>query len=585
MKMQIRNYLTLLVLGISLSCSDDNPDGQQANLTVGNLEVLVISTDNEPLEGAIVTTFPQTEELTTGPLGTVLFRDINIGEYEVSALLPAFVIPTIETITVVAGTTTRIEIITGPDPIEPTPLNIDFLLQQSYESLKGPNLFDATGYSYYWGDIGSDILYGSPSLTTNIVNLDRYNLNPGDRLIEDVWTDHYRAIRLCNMGIEAIENMDYVSDQGINESIVLGEFRFLRAVLYFNLVKIYGNPVLVTSTIIDLDNPPETVQDPLKVYELIEEDLLFAEANLDASGPSNQASIAAAQALLGKVYLQMAGFPLLQNDKYAQALTQFKKLEGVFALETNYSDIFSLANEGTNGEVIFSIDFDFAMENGGNYGVNWGPLGISQQDYLWLVPGFPEYYFTMPDAVTSPVTFPIENQDSRFFQNIATFSLQNGTMEDEEEIDNWRPYKFQKDITLSTNPNEESFDFPYLRYADVLLMLAEAENAVNGPTALAYDAINQVRRRAFGNTENDVAPGLDQQEFLEVLLEERRLELCYEGARKDDLIRTQNLQGVIDSFNQNNAQSFKDYQAHEYIWPIPQVEINLNPGAVQNPGY
>ncbi len=583
--MQIRNYLILLVLGISLSCSDDDPEEQQAKDEIGNLEVLVVSTDNEPLEGAIVTTLPQTEELTTGALGTVLFRDIDTGEYEVSVLVPAFIIPTKKTVTVVPGTTTKVEIETGPDPIEPTPLNIDLLLKESYESLRGPNLFDATGYPYYWGDIGADILYSNPSLITNIVNLDRYSINTGDKIIEDVWTDHYKAIRLCNIGIEAIENVDYVSDQGIDENIMLGELRFLRAMLYFNLVKLCGNPVLVTSAVVDLDNPPETVQDPLKVYELIEEDLLFAENNLGSSGPSNRASIAAAQALLGKVYLQMAGFPLLQNDKYAKALAQFKKLEGSYTLETNYSDAFSLENEGTGSEVIFSIDFDTDTGNGGNYGVYWGPLGIAQQDNLWLVPGFPENYFAMPDAVTSPVTFPMDTEDSRFFQNIATFSLQNGAMENEEEINNWRPYRFRKDVALSTNPNEESFDFPYLRYADVLLMLAEAENAINGPTALAYDAINQVRRRAFGNTENDIPPGLNQLEFLEVLLKERQLELCYEGVRKDDLIRTQTLQSVIDNFNQDNPQHFKEYEPHEYIWPIPQMEINLNPGAVQNPGY
>ncbi|MGB5818618.1 MAG: RagB/SusD family nutrient uptake outer membrane protein [Saonia sp.] len=580
--MKTKIALLVIILSTLISCSND--DKPEEEIT-GNLEVFVISSTNEPIEGAIVTTIPETQQLTTGTTGSVTFTTIEAGEYEVSALLPAFILPSTKTVTVVAGKTTTVELSVGPDPIEPIPLDIDLLLKDCYHSLKGTNLFDATGYPFYWGTIGADVLYNNPSIFSNISNLDSYEITPNDKIIVDVWTDHYRAIRKTNIGIEAIENSDYTSEQGIDENVVLGELRFLRALLYFNLVKVYGNPVLVTTAQTNLDNPPSLVQDQLKVYELIEEDLIFAESNLTSSTPSNRASIAAAQALLGKVYLQMAGFPLSQNDKYTKALEQFKKLEGLYSLETNYADVFSLENETSDNEVIFRVDFDSNNGTGGNYGVFWGPLGVAQQDNLWLVPGFPESYFETPGEVTSPVTFPINVQDSRFFQNVATFSFENNVSKDEEEISNWRSYKFRKDVSLPINPNEESFDFPYLRYADVLLLLAEAENAINGPTALAYNAVNEVRRRAFGNTDKDLPLGLSQQQFLDVILEERRLELCYEGARKDDLIRTQQLQAVIDIFNQNNPQNSKNFQPHEYIWPIPQIEINSNPDVVQNPGY
>lgn len=584
--MKIRSCLFLLVLSISLSCASDDAtvDTPDQNET-GNLEVSVVLTDDQAVEGAIVTTTPETEQLTTGITGTVTFKNIKMGDYEVSALVPVFIIPSKMTVTVTSDKTTSVVLVVGPNPIEPTSPDIDFLLTDCYNSLKGTNLFDATGYSRYWGDIGADVLYSNPSQTSNIDNLDSYDVTPNDKIIEDVWTDHYVAIRKTNLGIEAIENSDYTSDQEINENVVLGELRFLRALLYFNLVKLYGNPVLVTSAVTDLDSPPSIVQDQLKVYELIEQDLLFAENNLEPSRPSNRASTASAQALLGKIYLQMAGFPLLQNDKYAMAISQFKKLEGLYALESNYADVFSLDNETSDKEVIFRIDFDANSGIGGNYGVYWGPLGVSHEDNLLLAPGFPESYFKIPGDVTSPVTFPLEVQDGRFVQNVATFSFQNAVSENEEDVNNWRPYKFGKDLSIPIDPNGESFDFPYLRYADVLLMLAEAENAINGPTDIAYDAINQVRGRSFGNTDNDIPLGLGQQEFLDAVLKERRLELCYEGVRKDDLIRTQQLQPVIDIFNGNNPQNLKNYQSHEYIWPIPQIELELNQGVVQNVGY
>ena len=116
-------------------------------------------------------------------------------------------------------------------------------------------------------------------------------------------------------------------------------------------------------------------------------------------------------------------------------------------------------------------------------------------------------------------------------------------------------------------------------------MIAEAENAINGPTAKAYNAVNEVRRRAFGDLDHDVAPGLDQPGFSAAVLAERRRELCFEGQRKDDLIRTQDLEAVVSDFNQVHPQYQKNYAPYKYVWPIPQNEINTNPFIEQNEGY
>lgn len=183
--------------------------------------------------------------------------------------------------------------------------------------------------------------------------------------------------------------------------------------------------------------------------------------------------------------------------------------------------------------------------------------------------------------MTSPINFPIEVADTRFYQNVITYSSNGSNL---LNIEDWTPNKFTQLETI-LNGGDVGVDFPYLRYADVLLMIAEAENAINGPTQNAYDAINSVRRRAFGDNNHDLATNLTQDEFLDAILEERRLELCFEGHRKDDLVRTGKLAERIELINVN-YNSNRDFSDHESIWPIPQQEIDATGGLlIQNPGY
>ena len=215
----------------------------------------------------------------------------------------------------------------------------------------------------------------------------------------------------------------------------------------------------------------------------------------------------------------------------------------------------------------------------------WGPQGISFNDRLLLVPGFINSFFEEGDEPVEPVIFPLETGDSRFYQNIATFSYANGNMMDETLVENWRPYKFIKEVEEPSVMNQESFDYPYLRMADVHLMIAEAENMLNGPTTKAYNALNLVRRRAYGDLNHDAQNGLSQEEFSNLILNERRLEFCFEGQFKDDLIRMNALEAEILNYNQDYPELARDFQSHEYIWPIPQSETNFNPNVVQNEGY
>lgn len=574
--MKLTTYLFLLLAVFLFGCSKDNEPPQ-----TGNIQIIVLFKDNQaPIPNAIVSINSVSKEELTDSEGIAFFGNLDAGSYSVSIIIPPSQIPIKQDITVEQGqTTTETILYEGPNVVTPDDVDIDKLIAATYFSLIYDDIFSANGYASVWGDIGADILTANPQNNFRFANLDKYEFNPGDVAINDIWTNHYKVIRLTNIGIEAIENSEYTTELNTDGDVAKAHFKFVRALAYFNLVKLFGNPVLGTSkNISDMNH----TQDPLKVYEQIEEDLIFVANTLDDSKPKTKASKSAANALLGKVYLQMAGFPLLQSDKYTKALEQFAKLDGLFNLETAYKNSFLAENFSSNNEIIFAIDFtlqeDPNMETWDWF--HWGPLGETERDFYFLTDDFIKSYFENPDDVMNPIVFPLNTSDSRFFENIAPFTIQNGSSNNAQNSADWRPFKFSENYQ-----NEKSFYVPYLRYADVLLMIAEAENALNGPTAKAYSAINEVRRRAFGSSDEDLSLGLDQQQFLEAIVEERRLELCYEGHRKDDLIRTQKLESVIADFNTNNPQNTKNYQSHKYIFPIPQSEISLNPRVVQNPEY
>ncbi|MDT0606685.1 RagB/SusD family nutrient uptake outer membrane protein [Croceitalea rosinachiae] len=569
----------LLFLFLILGCSEDNEE----QIPEGNLEVLVITSDNLPIQGVSVNLLEKDLTIVTNTNGIALFENLAIGTYDISISVNDISYENTDPIIIENNKTTVVQLVTidEADPIEPILLNLENLIEIVYGKLKNEYLFDSKGYVSYWGDIGSDIAYVNSMLNSRLYEIDTYQATSSNFIINKVWEEHYKLIRDIHIGLDAIEKNEFQPDDNLDLDLIEAEFRFVRALLYFNLVKLYGNPVLVTA-LVDPSGPPPNDQNANSTYDLIESDLLFAIDHLQSSTPRDKASVSAARALLGKVYLTMAGFPIFKSDGYVKALEQLKQVEGKYALEPNYADVFSVENEDNNSEVIFKIGFD----GDGNYGVFWGPQGISFRDELFLATNFIENYFENPADISDPITFPLPAEDQRFFQNIATFTFQNGVSNDNSDIGEWRPYKYKKDALSALNLNEESFDLPYLRYADVLLMIAEAENAVNGPTQYAYEAINQVRRRAFGNADNDIETGLNQQDFLEAILNERRLELAFEGSRKDDLIRTQRLQATIDFINQDFTPNFiKDFQDFEYIWPIPQGELSLNQGVVQNPGY
>ena len=385
--------------------------------------------------------------------------------------------------------------------------------------------------------------------------------------VQKVWQQLYYGINRANI---AIDNVPTIQMDTTLRARLVRESKFIRALLYFNLVRLYGDVPLV------LHNPNSTNIDNLliartpaaQVYSQIIADLEDA-TNLPKSYSSTdlgRATSGAAHTLLAKVYLTQQDWP--------DALTQLNLVINGgygYALFPNYYDAFQKATK--NGvEHIFSVQFE----------TNLGEANSTQ--YL-------SESFTSFNTGTFPIDIPVDTSLYNLFsakdtRRSVTFynTVYNAATGQNVVFNNaYTPY-FNKFVDYSLSPlssqSLSGVNYPVLRYADVLLMKAEAINEINGgPTSDAYNAINQVRTRAqIAN----LTSGLNQSAFRDSIFLERRKEFIQEGHRWFDLVR-QGGTVLVDALHKNSAKSAAT--SKNTLFPIPLVEIQQNSKLKQNPGY
>ncbi len=459
----------------------------------------------------------------------------------------------------------------------------EIALAGAYNALQSAEVYDFTGYAVHWGNKGVDELNTPNWVAGGRKELHLYQVTSNLGAIQDIWSATYQAINVVNGVVDRVAAMseDLISSERKNE--IVAEARFLRAILYFGAVRVWENIPLIVNETTSLENIEVGQNSPEEVYNQIIQDLQYAEETLQPGQGGGRATSSAATALLGKVYLQMTGFPLNQTDKFALAAEKFEAVvtSGLYSLQPTYSAVFDYQNED-NSEIIFAIKFDGpGLNDGGRTGSFMGPAGSQENGGGWGTE------FVNQELVTSYAP-----SDDRLCQNIAKHNVNNCDTNAcvdascEGGACGWRPWKWHK-----PKPNtflyDSPMDFIYLRYADVLLSYAEALNRIEGgPSAQAYDLVNQVTRRSNAP---DMAEGLGQEEFVNELLRERRRELCFEGHRKDDLIRFGKFEETIMSIDEpcwsNSGNPSLNYEPHEIRLPIPQRELDLNPNLVQNDGY
>ena len=356
-----------------------------------------------------------------------------------------------------------------------------------------------------------------------------YNLPLADDngLLDNNWNDMYQAISRANYALEGIENSE-AEVATATKNKFLGEAHFIRAYAYFFLVQCYG-PVPVTTTPVKGKSDIVTELTSISgVYQQILDDLTQAESLLTVWNPGDgHVGLGAVKALLAKVHLAMAGYPLRQSDHYAQAVNKAKEVisSGAFSLYTDVSDLANPAKRNKE-EAIYTAQYN--KKNGGS------PMHNIFLPYYagWDAEQFAENQ-AFGGAIVPSQTFidTYEDGDKRAREKGWYYNSYKG-------VDFPQPFIYKYFDTDAVTSNTSDVQFPMIRYSDVLLTLAEAACAGGSSTdAAAIDAYYQVRNRWCPI----VKPSSIS---FEDVYKERVWELCFEGQNWFDMLRTRKVFNV-----------------------------------------
>lgn len=408
--------------------------------------------------------------------------------------------------------------------------------------------------------------------------IDQFTVASDNLPIANFWALRYRGITIANVTISKVEEMDELQEA---KNPWIAEARFLRAVGYFDLVRIYGEVPLVTEPPVfgeDLLYPRALVGD---VYDLIKSDLQFAAEHLplEWSGSNvGRATKGAALAYLAKAHLT--------RREYVEARDAAKTVIdlGVYHLMPFFSDNFELATSDNNAESIFQVQYTGCGPFGTGNGMQaffapWGE-GITKDRDGWgsQIPTGPTVSnpnTTIMDAfepddlrkkwsvMTSNEHYPsINAEDGGYTYPAGGASASAGNI---------------KKYVVGSGPNICFMSTPQnahlMRYADVLLTYAESIMEIEGGISSnpeALNAFNEIRTRAGLNPLMEI----DR----DIMLQERRVEFAFEGHRWFDLLRSGKVIEIMTLHGKN-------LDIHNLLFPIPAGEIQVNPKLVQNPGY
>lgn len=417
------------------------------------------------------------------------------------------------------------------------------------------------GQNYVFAEVPSDdttpVLSGS---VTDQDEFDKFYLRTTNPFLAARWSDGYRGIYRANTVIDRIAGV--TMDETLKKR-VLGEAKFLRALMYFNLVRAFGDVPLVLTEIIDPSEGYAYSRAPAaEVYTQIIKDLTDAEGVLAeryTGADVGRATSGAAKSLLGKVYLT--------QRNYAGAAAKLKEVvdANTYDLLPNYADLFRAANKNSR-ESVFEVQYKKgSLGEGSNFSNVYAPENSGNAVILFGGGG--------NNRPTPDLESAYEAGDPRKNLSFAT-SYVNASG---NKVDY---YFIRKYADVPTTNGDAEDNFYVLRYADVLLMYAEALNET-GNTAAALPLLNRVRKRV-GLADK---AGLAQADTRLAIEQERRVELAFEGHRWFDLVRTGRALPVLQA--KATAIGIKTaLTANNLIFPVPQSQIDINPDKIkQNPGY
>lgn len=415
-------------------------------------------------------------------------------------------------------------------------------------------------------------LMGADDLTTlpggnkeNFRDFDRFagsSLNTNMRFV--AWTVPYSVVQAANSILLNYHKVDG-KEEFINQAVA--QARYLRAFAYFWMVRVFGEIPLITTLEVDYAVKKSPVKN---IYDLIIEDLQFAKSKLPLNWPGEpgRPTAWAAKSLLAQVYLSMAGWPLKDESKFAQAASEAKDVmdNSGHELLPDFADIWPLNNQN-NKEIIWAIQFCLADVCNWPYISTHGGSATSPGeeggwDDIFMEAGF---YKRFPEGPRKEATFHhVFNNGIDYTQSVTKHpylaKYRDGT-------DNTKP-GFVHPFFTNRNLN-------YLRFAEILLNYAESHSMANGgPDGTDYAAINLVRNRAGLP---DLPPGLSQMDFRDSVIAERGWELAGEFSRWFDLVRTEKVEEMAALKDPVDLTPLNPPSHQQYLAPVPYSETLLNP--------
>lgn len=439
-------------------------------------------------------------------------------------------------------------------------------LNGAYNTL-GPEFFNIE--NYILSELHTDYMEGRGSQAPiSLVNqlLDQQNIGRTSSL----WSRLYVAVNRANAVLNNVPGIAEINEQ-VRERII-AEAHFIRALAYFELVRGFGPVPIKTKESTDLSELESPRRTESEVYDLIIADALAAEQGLlDVVSGTGQASKAAAKMLLAHVYLTIGNWEaaaakaeeVISSGKYQLLkVQQPDDFYQIFAANTSVEDIMSVHHSETRQSEITNY-----LHIGNNIPFNYASSG----------------YFAWVPNMDSFIGDAWDEDDLRKPFNLYTH-IQN-TAGEWVPLPSTTPVLFKKFIT--DNNGMRTYSVPIYRYAEALLFYAEAAcRAEGGPSPLALERLNMIKRRAYGYdpatpSPIDYSAGMDEEAFVDAVLQERAYEFLIERRRWWDLKRTGKAKEAFAAVG-------KTLIDERLLWPIPENEINNNPAIGQddqNPGY
>ncbi|MBO9204786.1 MULTISPECIES: RagB/SusD family nutrient uptake outer membrane protein [Niastella] len=482
-----------------------------------------------------------------------------------------------------------------------TPEAVTAGLTACYSSLRGGGTYGSTAVPLWEEGASSNVYCYSNDLGFNSIAKGQQSPTTGG-IISSRWASCYGGIGRCNTYLVKSE----LVDMGTLKNRMKGEAYFLRA-LYYNMLQVhYGDVPLI------LDPPDPATQSDIsrtpraQVVEQILKDLDSAAAllpNKNATADKGRATKGAALGLKARVLLFEAS-PLFNtgndNNKWkiaadaAKAVMNMATASG-YALDTDYRLMFLPADEN-NSEVLFDVQYMYP-DQGNSFDLICRQYN-SNAPLLDLVNA---YQMKNGLSIKDPAsgydpTKPYNNRDPRLYATIvypgdtymnvkvtdSRFALTGYGMKKYSIYDKGVPAAGTSDL----KDGQSETNFIILRYADILLMYAEAQNEFAGPDATVYDNINKIRKRAGMP---DIAAIYTKDQLRDIIRQERRVEFAGEALYYNDLRRWKTaevaLNATIYNFKGAAIETRKFNPARDYWWPVPQTQRDLNPNLSQNLNY